>query len=196
MAKLPSQGLKVLLLEDDPRDAELVTLAVQRVAPMSKVVWVNSRAAFTRTIDDLEPDVVLSDHTVADFSALDAFRIVQSRLPGVPFLLVSGGFEQMVSDCLRAGAADFVRKEQLSRLGPAIEGAMTLRIPFRKLTSRQRQVLQLLATGLSTGEIALRLRLSVKTVETHRSQVMQRTGIYGLAELVRYAVRVGIVSPT
>jgi DNA-binding NarL/FixJ family response regulator len=71
---------------------------------------------------------------------------------------------------------------------------MTLRLPLRKLSSRQHQVLQLLAAGLSAGEIARRLGLSVKTVETHRAQVMHRTGIHDLAGLVRYAVRVGIVS--
>jgi DNA-binding NarL/FixJ family response regulator len=194
MPTLPSPGLKVLLLEDDPRDAELVTLAVQRVAPMSRVAWVSSRAAFMGALDEFTPDVILSDHAIADFNALDAFRMVQSRLPGSPFLVVSGAFEQTASDCLKAGAADFIRKVDLSRLGPAIEGAMTLRLPLRKLSSRQHQVLQMLAAGLSAGEIARRLGLSVKTVETHRAQVMHRTGIHDLAGLVRYAVRVGIVS--
>jgi DNA-binding NarL/FixJ family response regulator len=194
MPTLPSPGLKVLLLEDDPRDAELVTLAVQRVGPMCRVAWVNSRAAFMCALDEFTPDVILSDHAIADFNALDAFRIVQSRLPGSPFLVVSGAFEQTASDCLKAGAADFIRKADLSRLGPAIKGAMTLRLPLRKLSSRQHQVLQLLAAGLSAGEIARQLGLSVKTVETHRAQVMHRTGIHDLAGLVRYAVRVGIVS--
>lgn len=71
---------------------------------------------------------------------------------------------------------------------------MTLRIPLRKLSSRQRQVLQLLAAGLSTRGIARQLRLSVKTVETHRAKLMHRTDIHDLAGLVRYAVWVGIVS--
>lgn len=194
MPTLPSPGLRVLLLEDDPLDAELVTYAVQRVAPRCTVAWVDSRAAFMRALDEFTPDVILSDHAIADFNALDAFRVVQSRLPGSAFLLVSTTFEQTASDCLKAGAADFIRKLDLSRLGPAIEGAISLRIPLRKLSSRQRQVLQLLAAGLSTREIARRLRLSVKTVETHRAQVMHRTGIHDLAGLVRYAVRVGIVS--
>ena len=186
--------LKVLLLEDDPRDAELVTHAVQRLAPMGTVTRVNGRAAFIRALDELTPDVILADRAVADFNALEAFRIVQERLPGSPFLLVASAFEQTASDCLRAGAADFIRKLDLSRLGPAIERAMTLRLPLRRLSARQREILQLIAAGFSTREMAARLGRSVKTVETHRAEVMRRTGIHDLAGLVRYAVRVGIVS--
>jgi DNA-binding NarL/FixJ family response regulator len=109
-------------------------------------------------------------------------------------VLVSGAFEQSTSECLRSGATDFVRKSELSRLGSAIGTAVKLRESLRRLSKRQRQVLQMLALGGSTREIARRLRLSVKTVETHRAQVMHRTGIHDLAGLVRYAVRVGIVS--
>jgi DNA-binding NarL/FixJ family response regulator len=69
-----------------------------------------------------------------------------------------------------------------------------MRAPLRSLSRRQRQVLQLLATGCSTREIALGLHLSIKTVETHRAQLMSRLDIHDLAGLVRYAVRVGIVS--
>jgi DNA-binding NarL/FixJ family response regulator len=173
----------------------LVSLAVRQVIPKCTVRWTSSKATFTRALDEFVPDVILADQTLADLNGLDALRMVQSRLPGSPFLLVSGTLEPTVSACIKAGAADFVRKGNLSRLGPAIGRAMTLRLPFRNLTSRQRQVFQLLAAGLTTGQIARRLRVSVKTVETHRAQVMQRTGTYGLALLVRYAVRVGIVSP-
>jgi DNA-binding NarL/FixJ family response regulator len=63
------------------------------------------------------------------------------------------------------------------------------------LTPRQREVLQLIAEGLSTKEIAHRLDLSVKTVETHRTALMERLDIHGVAGLVRYAIRVGIVHP-
>jgi DNA-binding NarL/FixJ family response regulator len=66
---------------------------------------------------------------------------------------------------------------------------------FEVLTPRQREVLQLVAEGLSTKEIARRLDLGVKTVETHRTELMQRLGIHGVAGLVRYAIRAGIVHP-
>jgi DNA-binding NarL/FixJ family response regulator len=183
-----------LLLEDDPRDAELIVHAVQDAAPDSVVRLVDSRTEFGRILDEFVPQVILSDHAVADFNVLDAFRLAQSRAPGSPFILVSGLFEQQAAECLQAGAADFVPKSELSRLKPVMASALSLRAPLRSLSRRQRQVLQLLATGCSTREIALGLHLSIKTVETHRAQLMSRLDIHDLPGLVRYAVRVGIVS--
>ena len=194
MSTEPSSNLRILLLEDDPRDAELILHALRDAAPGSAVLQVDSRIDFVRTLDEFVPDVILSDHAVADFNVLEAFRLAQRRAPGSPFILVSGLFEQLASDCLQAGAADFVPKAELSRLGPAMAAALALRAPLRSLSRRQRQVLQLLASGGSTRAIALGLHLSIKTVETHRAQLMSRLDIHDLAGLVRYAVRVGIVS--
>ena len=189
---LPS--LKVLLLEDDPGDAELAAHAVRQVAPDSSVRLVDTRAEFVRALEEFVPDVILSDHAVADFNALDAFRLAQQRAPESAFILVAGVFEQRASECLQAGAAEFVHKADLSRLGPAIASAVSLRAPLRRLSPRQRQVFQLLAAGLSTRDIAQQLQVSIKTVETHRAQLMVRLGIHDVAGLVRYAVQVGIVS--
>jgi DNA-binding NarL/FixJ family response regulator len=167
---------------------------LREAAPESTVRLVDTRIEFVHNLEEFVPDVILSDHAVADFNVLDAFRLAQRRAPGSPFILVSGTFEQMASECLQAGAADFVTKSELSRLGPVIASALSQRAPLRSLSRRQRQVLQLLATGRSTREIALGLHLSIKTVETHRAQLMSRLDIHDLAGLVRYAVRVGIVS--
>jgi DNA-binding NarL/FixJ family response regulator len=183
-----------LLLEDDPRDAELILDAVRDAAPGSTVQLADSRTEFVRTLDEFAPDVILSDHAMADFNVLDAFRLAQSRAPGSPFILVAGAFEQAASECLQAGAADFIPKSELTRLGPAITSALALRAPLRSLSGRQRQVMQLLATGCSNREIAVGLHISVKTVETHRAQLLRRLDIHDLAGLVRYAVRVGMVS--
>jgi DNA-binding NarL/FixJ family response regulator len=189
---LPS--LKVLLLEDDPDDAELAAHALREVAPDSAVRLVDTRVEFVRALEEFVPDVILADHAVADFNALDAFRLTQSRVPESAFILVSGVFEQRASECLQAGAAEFVHKSDLSRLGPAIASAISLRAPLKRLSPRQREVFQLLAAGYSTRDIARRLHVSVKTVETHRAQLMIRLGIHDVAGLVRYAVQVGIVS--
>jgi DNA-binding NarL/FixJ family response regulator len=67
--------------------------------------------------------------------------------------------------------------------------------PFDQLTSRQREILQLIAEGNSTKEIANKLHISIKTVETHRMQIMERLGIRDIAGLVRYAIRMRIISP-
>ena len=188
--------LRILLLEDDPRDAELILRAVRDAAPESSVQLADDRAEFIRTLDESVPDVILSDHGLGDFNSLDAFRLAQSRAPGSPFILVSGEFEQKASECLQAGAADFIPKSELGRLGPAIASALSVRAPLRSLSRRQRQVMQLFATGCSTREVAQGLHISVKTVETHRAELQRRLDIHDLAGLVRYAVRVGMVSAT
>jgi len=184
--------IRVLLLEDSPQAAELITQALEQSDPRYQVLRVERESTFREALAESEPDVVLSDHTVADFNALDAQRLTRSRYPAVPFLVASGSFEQTAADCLKAGAAEFIRKEDLARLGPAIVSALELRIPLRKLTQRQSQVLRLLALGSSTREIAQELKVSIKTVETHRAEVMKRLGLRDLASLVRYAIRTGI----
>ncbi len=86
-----------------------------------------------------------------------------------------------------------VVEEYLLRVRPN-NGLDPAASPFERLTPRQRQVLQLIAEGRSMQEIASELKLSVKTVETHRAQLMERLGLYDIAGLVRYAIRTGITS--
>ena len=106
--------------------------------------------------------------------------------------------------CETAGImrASSVNKSQV----PAIQGVQGRRQNRRKiesnntgspgeLTPRQRETLQLIAEGLSTKEIGFALGVSVKTVETHRAQLKERLGIYSVAGLVRYALRIGLISP-
>ena len=186
-------GLRVLLVTADPRDADLITCAVERTNPSNTVVHVETRAAFLRALEVFEPDVILCDHGVAEFSAAGALRLAQAQLQASPFLLLADRFEQSDSDCLKMGAWDCIFRSDLSRLLPAINLAVEARTPLRRLSRRQREVLQLLSMGCSTREIARRLRLSAKTVETHRAAVMKRLGIRQLANLVRYSLRVGLI---
>jgi len=137
---------------------------------------------------------VISDHGGSGFRALEALELVRSQRPTVPVVLVSGALSPAGIECLKAGAADFVPKTELARLGSAITGSLEERAPLRKLSARQCTVLQRLASGQSTRQIAQELQISIKTVETHRSELMRRLGIRELAGLVRFAVRVGLVS--
>jgi DNA-binding NarL/FixJ family response regulator len=181
-----------LLLATDPRDADLITGAVARTNPRNTIVQVETRAAFVRALEVFEPDVILCDHGV-EVSAVGALRLAQAQLPASPFLLLSDRFQQSDGDCLRMGAWDCIIRSDLSRLVPAIKLAVEARTPLRRLSTRQREVLQLLSMGCSTREIARRLHRSVKTVETHRAAVQKRLGIRQLANLVRYSLRVGLV---
>lgn len=187
-------GLRVLLLEDDRLDAELIVRMLQQIDPGCEVEVVNDEEGFRRALDAFSPNVVLSDHAVPHFKAADALALVRRQRPQCPVLMVAGAFEPGAVACLRAGAADFIHKSELSRLPAAIVAALDLRAPLRKLSDRQLEVLRLLAEGSSTKEIAERLALSVKTVETHRAEAMKRLSLRDLASIVRYAIRVGIVS--
>ena len=88
-----------------------------------------------------------------------------------------------------------VIEDYLRRLGSPDEPGMTPTDLHEKLTPRQREVLQLIAEGRTTQEVARRLHIGVKTVETHRAQLMERLDIHDVAGLVRYAIRTGLVTP-
>jgi DNA-binding NarL/FixJ family response regulator len=186
---------RILMLEDNAADAELIAQELNRSG--ISAVWerVDTEQRFKLALRDFAPDVILSDHSLAAFDAPGAIRVVQAMHQPIPFIVVSGSLdERRLVESLRAGAEDYIPKSDLARLPAVIEAALAVRRPLERLSPRQREVLQLLAEGHATREIARRLKLSVKTVETHRAEVMKRLGIHDLARLVRYAVRVGLVA--
>ena len=193
---MTEKTLRVLFLEDDPADAELATETLIRSGLSVLTERVDSREAFTHALREFAPDVVLSDHSLGQFDARAALEVMQSIRPGAALIVLAGALnEQTAAAFVRAGAEDFVLKSNLGRLAPAIEAAISIRRRLEKLTPRQMEVLRLMAEGLTTPEIARRLSLSSKTVETHRGEIMKRVGIHDIVGLVRYAIRVGLVAP-
>jgi DNA-binding NarL/FixJ family response regulator len=175
----------------------------------------NGRDAI-RQAEELHPDVVLMDLTMPDLNGFDATAEITRLLPDTRVLIVSmHAHEEYVTRALRAGASGYVVKEaggeELARAVRAVAEGDTYVSPelggaethvngegqslerYDRLTPRHREVLQLVAEGYTTREIAERLGISVKTVEAHRSEIMRRLGIHELAGLVRFAVRLGIV---
>jgi DNA-binding NarL/FixJ family response regulator len=184
---------RVLLLEGDQRDADLVAQALHANAHGAEVLRVDNSTAFAEALDSFEPDVVVSG-TVAGLNPRDALQMSRQRHPEVPVVLIAESVDRAVLESLRAGAADFVSKQELDRLPAAMENALAQRAPLRRLSRRQREVFRLLASGVTMRDIASQLGLSRKTVETHRAQVMARLGARHVPELVRLAIRLGIVS--
>ena len=183
--------LRILLLEDDPTSAELVQHELDRAGIGCVTRRVDTKEGFVRELHEFAPDVVLSDHSLVQFNARAALTAISAARPTTPLIIVTGCFDEKTAvECIKAGAEDYVLKNNLARLAPAIEAAVSARRSFKRLTPRHCEVLTLLAAGRSTSEIARRLKLSVKTVETHRAELMKRLGIHDLAGLVRYAVRV------
>ena len=165
------------------------------------------------------PDVVLMDIGMPNLNGIDALIRIRDEFPDTKILIVSMySDEEYIVRALRAGASGYVLKdaafEELELavksvaaggtfLGPSISrevinhylsGRGKTENLLEQLTSRQREILQLIAEGKSIKEIAHDLEISVKTVETHRTHLMERMQIYDVAGLVREAIRSGLVS--
>src|SRR5882672_3364121 len=189
------KSLRVLMLENSEADAELIKHELSRagLAPITKRV--DSEEAFASALREFAPELVLSDHSLTHFDARGAIRVLRKLRPATPLIVVSGSLnnEKTVAS-VRAGAEDVILKTNLSRLPGAISHAVAIRRPLHKLTPRQIEVLRMVADGHRTREIASRLKLSVKTVESHRGEVMKRLEMHDVVSLVRYALRVGLIS--
>jgi DNA-binding NarL/FixJ family response regulator len=166
---------------------------------------------------ELKPDILFLDLVMPGMSGLEALARINETLPEVRVIVLSmHSSEEHVLRALRLGAVGYMLKDVApEELGLAIRAVMSgenwlsaavskkviagyvarnnTEESFDSLTSRQHQVLKLLAEGVPTKEIGTQLNLSVKTIETYRAQIMERLDIHDVPGLVRYAVRHGIV---
>ena len=168
----------------------------------------------------LKPDIVVLDLTMPELNGLEAARQIVLADPAARILILTAHeSEQLVREVLSAGAQGYVLKSDAGRtlvtaLQAVLEGGsfftsnvarMVLdgylrsetreAMPSQTLSGREREIVQLLAEGNSNKDIARALNISVKTAETHRSNVMRKMGFASLAELVRYAIRNNIIEP-
>jgi DNA-binding NarL/FixJ family response regulator len=166
-----------------------------------------------------QPDVVIMDIGMPGLNGVDSTRRIVKQFPGTRVVILSmHANEEYVGRALDAGAKGYLLKgaepAELELVFKAVMRGETYLSPsiakhlvqdylsHRKekthplpdLTARQREVLQLIAEGCSTKDIANKLKLSVETIDTHRSELMHRLDIHDVAGLVRYAIRTGLVS--
>ena len=167
-----------------------------------------------------QPDVVLMDIAMPSLNGLQATARLAKECPDTKVIVLSmHSNEEYVLQALRAGASGYLLKEAATSelrmaldtvargdtyLSPAISRIViddylgrveASKDPLDKLTPRQKEILQLIVEGNSTRKIAEILHVSAKTVETHRAQLQERLGIYDVPGLVRFAIRVGLISP-
>jgi DNA-binding NarL/FixJ family response regulator len=187
--------LRVLMLETSPETAELIAAELERSGVQVNWVRVDAEAAFIGSLRSLAPDLILANPSLPGFDVPAALRTVQALRPTAPLIVVAEALDhQTAVACLRAGAEDVVLTGNVPRLWPVARRALSVRQPLKRLTRRQLEVLRLVSEGRTTRQMAERLGVSAKTVETHRGAMTKRLGIREVAHQVRYAIRVGLIS--
>jgi two-component system cell cycle sensor histidine kinase/response regulator CckA len=130
--------LRVLLVEDRDSDAALAARELQRADLQCETRRVQTEDAFRHELGAFTPDVVLADYTVPGFGGMAALEILQATAPLVPLIIVTGSLdEETAAECIKAGAADYVLKTHLARLGPAVRGALAFRRTRQEKTAAE-----------------------------------------------------------
>jgi DNA-binding NarL/FixJ family response regulator len=172
--------------------------------------------------EQLQPDIVIIDIGMPDLNGLEASRKINKAFPKIGILILTLHFsDQLLTNVIEAGARAYIMKSDADRdLISAVEALATKRTFFTaaaanllfhafekeqhavpepearvydRLTSREREIVQLLAEGKSSKEVAVALGISVKTAETHRANIMRKLEIHSVSEVVRYAVKNQII---
>jgi DNA-binding NarL/FixJ family response regulator len=192
---MPGGVLRVVLVDESSTSGDVVADALKRSGYEVLVERADQEEALVSLLKGFWPDVVFASQQAGQLGLPAVLAAVRTNRPTVPVMLLAGpGEEQRTASWIRAGVEDVVRRDAAGQVAEAVQRALEVRQPLSRLSPRQIEVLRLITEGLTSREIASRLRLSEKTVETHRSAVAQRLGIRDVAGLVRYAVRVGLTS--
>ncbi|MEY2532051.1 MAG: hypothetical protein QOI96_2136 [Verrucomicrobiota bacterium] len=210
---------RVLLADDHALVRAGIRALIEKIPNVEVVGEASTGRDALELVKSKLPNLVLMDIAMAELGGLEALPRITKDFPGVKVVILSAhANEEYVIRALRSGAAGYMLKdaataelelairsvaEDKTYLSPSISRTVIndylQRVggpisPLEQLTPRQREILQLVAEGKNTKEIASDLDVSVKTVESHRLQLMERLNIHDIAGLVRYAIRSGLVS--
>jgi DNA-binding NarL/FixJ family response regulator len=207
---------RVLIADDHRIVREGLRGLIEKDADLEVVAEAEGGREAVRLAGELAPDVVIMDVSMPDLNGMEATRQIAKTVPAAKVIALSMHSDRrFIAGMFSAGACGYLLKDcafdELVRavravaaggayLSPAVAGTVLKDYagnaagPASELSPRQREVLQLLAEGLATKEVAARLQVSVKTIETHRKQIMDKLGVRSVAELTKYAVREGLTS--
>lgn len=208
--------INVLIADDHGVVAEGLSHLVDAESEMHVIGLAENGRDAVRTALEIQPDIVLMDHAMPLLNGTEATRLIRERCPSTRVIMLSMYSDPVhVYRALQAGATGYIIKRSVARevvdaiwavhrggrylskqLADVVIGHVVQRTPpddpLERLSSRERQVLQLLAEGHSVAEIAATLSLSPKTVETYRARMMEKLDIHELAGLVRFAIQHGV----
>jgi len=195
-------SIRVLLCDDHQIVREGLRVLIEKQPDMEVIEEAQSGEEAVRLVRDLLPDVVVMDIAMPDLNGIEATRQILGKAPGVKVIALS----MLLKDCAFEELANAIRAVAMNRvyLSPKIAeivikdcvrlSPQTGFSAFSLLSPREREVLQLLSEGNTTKEIAFRLRVSVKTIETYRKQIMDKLNMHSIAELTKFAIREGLTS--
>jgi len=212
--------INILLVDDHQMIRQGLRLLLSEQPDMTVVGEAKNGREALEMVVSKSPSVVVMDLNMPELNGIDATRQVVAARKGIKVICLSAHANQkMAADALSAGAEGYVLKESAFEelvtairtvmgnkvyLSPSIAGMVVgdlLRLkegfpagPSNGLSSREREILQLISEGRTTKQIAYGLHISVKTVETHRRNMMEKLNIDNVAELTKYAVREGLTS--
>jgi len=215
-------SIRILIADDHAVVRQGLCSLLGQEPGMTVVGEVADGRSAVRLSTELTPDVVIMDITMPDMNGIEATHQIKTTSPGIKVVALSiHSDRRMVARMLAAGASAYLTKdspfEELTRalrtvignqtyLSPPIADTVTKEYvrrllkedesssPAPDLSEREREVLQLLAEGNSTKQVASELHVSDKTVETHRRQIMRKLNLHSLAELTKFAIREGLTS--
>ena len=212
--------IKIVLADDHQIVRHGLRSLLSAEPDMEVVGEADNGRAVIRLVQDHAPQVVIMDISMPDLNGIEATRLILSETPGIKVIALSMHSDSLfVLNMFKAGASGYLLKDcALEELVKAVRTVMARKIylspgisdivikdfvvgysspdssAYSILTNREREVLQLMAEGKTTNQIADSLCVSVKTVEAHRKQMMNKLDIHSVAELTKYAIRQGLTS--
>ena len=214
-----SKRTRVLICDDHTLFVEGIKAMLRNEPSLEIVGEAHDGRQAVELVKELKPDLLLMDVSMPDMNGFDATQRVQELDPKVKVLILTmHDEEELVARCLEAGAAGYIIKDApASQLLYAIEmvqkgerylspvvlkqvvagyvkNASVPQTSYDRLSPREREVLKLLAEGLSIKEIATRLNLSVKTVDVHKTNLIKKIDVHDRTELIKYAIRQKLIA--